>query len=186
MNTTITATADDTTPRVWLGCMHHYNSGVLLGKWVGAVDADEVTLADLHGESGLGFSECEEIWGYDIENMPIDREMSANEAAQWGRCLDSIDEHLRPALVAWVRSGDYSAEGTGEMPVISDFDERFAGEWESFEDYAHDYADSIGLLTDAPEELARYFNWKSWIKDLAFDYTTVDAPNGGVFMFRSL
>lgn len=57
---------------------------------------------------------------------------------------------------------------------------------ELFRDYAEDLADDIGLLNDAPEELARYFNWDAWTRDLAFDFTTSPAPGGGVFVFQNL
>ena len=95
--------------------------------------------------------------------------------AAWGRCLTEVDEHLRPALCAWVESGDYVAEGTGDLPSISDFRE-----------YAENLADDIGLLADVPEEIARYFDWQAWTRDLAFDYSTYGNPEGGVFVFRVL
>ncbi|WP_283205483.1 antirestriction protein ArdA [Glutamicibacter sp. V16R2B1] len=34
----------DSTLRVWVDCLHCYNSGRLVGEWFDAVDADEVTL----------------------------------------------------------------------------------------------------------------------------------------------
>ena len=78
------------------------------------------------------------------------------------------------------------AEGTGELPSVSDFEERYQGHWESFEDYARELADGIGLLADVPEEIARYFDWQAWSRDLAMDYSTYDDPEGGVFVFRVL
>ena len=39
---------------------------------------------------------------------------------------------------------------------------------------------------DVHEAIARYFDWDSWTRDLAFDYTTYDNPEGGVFVFRIL
>ena len=104
----------------------------------------------------------------------------------WGQCLAEVDEYFRPALCAWVESGDYVAEGDTDLPSISDFEERYCGEWDSFEDYAEQLADDIGLLDGVPEEIARYFDWDSWTRDLAFDYTTHDNPEGGVFVFRVL
>lgn len=182
---TSTVTAD-LTPRVWIGSLRMYAEGHLVGHWFDAIDADEVTEADAFRGSGFRPNGDEELWCLDTENMPINREMSPREAAAWARSLTSVDEHLRPALVAWVQSGDYTAEGAGELPVISDFVERYCGTWEDFESYAQDLADNIGLLDAAPEELARYFHWKSWISDLAMEYSTVDAPNGGMYVFRSL
>ena len=181
-----TSSATDTTPRVWIGCLHHYNSGYLVGRWFDAATADEVTLADVHEGSGLDCAECEELWVFDHENIPVRGEFGVLEATEWGRCLAEVDEHLRPALCAWVESGSYVAEGTGDLPSISDFEERYCGAWESFEDYAEQLADDISLLAGVPEEIARYFDWDSWTRDLAFDYSTYDDPEGGVFVFRNM
>ena len=60
------------------------------------------------------------------------------------------------------------------------------GSWDSFREYADQLADDIGLLADVPEEIARYFDWRVWTRDLAFDYSTYDDPEGGVFVFRDL
>ena len=174
------------TPSVWLGCLSHFNAGALVGDWFDAIDADEVTVADVHRGSGRDGSHCEELWVFDHEGIPVSGEMSPHEAAEWARALTGVDEHLRPALRQWVASGDYVAEGTGDMPSISDFEDRYCGEWNSFREYAEQLANDIGLLNDAPEELARYFNWDAWTRDLAFDFTTAPAPAGGVFVFRSL
>lgn len=42
----------DNTPRVWIGCLHCYNSGGLVGEWFDAVDAEEVTLTHVHRGAG--------------------------------------------------------------------------------------------------------------------------------------
>ena len=180
MNTTSSAT--DTTPRAWIGCLACYNAGSLVGDWFDAATADEVTTADVHGRA----SSHDELWCFDHENIPVKGEMSPADAAAWGRAIAEVDEHLRPALLAWVESGDYVTEGDTDLPSISDFEERYHGHWESFEDYARELADVIGLLADVPEEIARYFDWSAWTRDLAFDHSTYDDPEGGVFVFRNM
>lgn len=37
-----------------------------------------------------------------------------------------------------------------------------------------------------PEEAQRYFNWEAWTRDLEYEYTVTNAPDGGVFIYRSL
>lgn len=171
---------------VWIGCLYCYNSGRLVGEWYHAIDADEVTRADVQRGSGGSRAGCEELWCFDVDDMPLHHEMSPCEAAEWGRVVEEVDEHLRPALLAWTRSGDYVAEGTGDLPSVADFEERYAGHWDDFDEYAHQLAEDIGLLADVPEEVARYFGWEAWTRDLAFDFTVEDAPGTGVFVFRSL
>ena len=183
----MTTMTTDTTPRVWIGCLACYNNGRLVGEWFPAADADTVTVDGLHVDAGtVARVSCEELWVMDHEHLPITGECSPAEAAEWGRLMDEVDEWQRGALVAWVRSGDYIAEGRGDLPSLSDFEERYAGEWGTFREYAESLADDIGLLSDAPETLATYFDWDAWTRDLAYDYTTEPAPNGGVYVFRSL
>lgn len=177
-----TTTVADTTPRVWIGCLTCYNEGRLVGNWHDASDAAEVTTADVHGRA----SSHDELWCFDLENIPVRREMSPLEAAEWGRVFDEVDEHQREALYAWVASGDYVSEGTGDLPSTSDFQERYCGQWDRFDDYARQLTDDIGLLRDVPQEIATHFDWDSWIRDLGFDYSTCGADTGGVYVFRVL
>ena len=183
---TTTSSATDTAPRAWIVCLSCYNSGHLIGEWFDAETADEVTLADVHEGSGFDYAECEELWVFDHENIPVRGEMDPLTAAAWGRCLAEVGDSLRPALCAWVRSGDYIAEGTGDLPSVSDFEKRYCGAWDSFREYAEQLADDIGLLDGVPEGIARYFDWSAWTRDLAFDYSTYDNPEGCVFVFRVL
>ena len=183
--TTITPPTTDTTPRVWIGCLSCYNEGRLVGDWFDAATADEVTTYDVHGAHSRADSH-DELWVMDHENIPVKGEMRPADAAAWGRAIAEVDDHLRPALLAWVESGDYGTEGDTDLPSISDFEECYCGEWDSFEDYAEQLADDIGLLADVPEEIARYFDWQAWSRDLAMDYSTYDDPEGGVFVFRDL
>ncbi len=120
------------------------------------------------------------------ENIPVRGELDPLAAAAWGRCLAEVDDRLRPALYAWVESGDYVAEGDTDLPSISDFKERYQGHWDTLAEYAEQLADYIGLLADVPEEIARYFDWSAWTRDIAFDYSAYDDPEGGVFVFRVL
>lgn len=173
------------TPKVWIGCLACYANGRLVGDWYDATEADTVTTYVLHGAHSRADSH-DELWVFDHENIPVSGEMSPADAAAWGSALAEVDEHLRPALVAWVESGDYVAEGNSDLPCIPDFMERYCGEWSDFDDYARNLADDTGLLDGVPEEIANYFDWDSWTRDLAFDYTTANNPDGGVYIFRNL
>lgn len=176
-----------TTPRVYVACLSCYNGGRLIGNWYDAAGVDTVTIDALHADDmSVARVDCEEMWCFDVDGLPLSRECSPVEAAQWGQFIADVDDWERDAVLAWVRSGDYVAEGTGNLPSLSDFEERYAGEFGSFQDYAENMADDIGLLDGMPDDLRGYFNWSPWGRDLAYDFTTTDAPNGGVFVFRNL
>lgn len=177
-----------TEPAVWIGCLACYNAGRLIGHWWPATEAGDVGLTSVHRGSGVNWRRegCEELWCLDIEGMPITREMDPLEAARWGALYEEVGPDQWPALCAWVRSGCYTAEGDTDFPVLSDFEESFAGHLDSFQVYAEGLADDCGLLADVPEDLQMYIDMHRWARDLAYDYTTEDAPGGGVFVFRNM
>lgn len=181
----MTATVADTTPRAWIGCLACYNAGRLVGRWFDAANAAEVTIYDIHGAHSRADSH-DELWVMDHENIPVSGEMSPADAAAWGSALNEVEEHPRPALIAWAASGDYVTEGRSDLPCIPEFVDRYCGEWSDFDDYARGLADDTGLLDGVPEGIAKYFDWDDWTRDLAFDCTTADNPDGGVYVFRNL
>lgn len=182
----MTITTIDATPRVWPACLNCYNNGLLVGRWVDCTNAAGVTLNQLHEGTGSLSTGCEEIWCLDTENVPTDHEMGLAEAAEWGRVYTEVGPEHWPALCAWVRSGAYVAEGTGEIPCLSDFEERYCGRWDDFRAYAEHLADDTGMFDTWPEQAQRYFDWDGWTRDLAFDYTVVAAPTGGVYVFQTV
>lgn len=181
-------TATNCTPRVWLACVHCYNSGYLVGQWVECDHVERTTLADLHVGSGRAAA-CEEVWCFDHECVPVDGEFGPLEAAEWGRCYEEAGLERWPAVCVWVRSGCHVTEGHGDIPSLSDFEERYCGRWSSFREYAENLADETGLQQGWPELAVQHFDWAGWTRDLAYDYTVVDAPANqgyGVYVFRNL
>jgi len=179
----------DETPRVWIGCLHCYNAGYLVGEWFPARGADEVGLSDVHKGTGHLYPACEELWCLDHEFIPVRHEFGPLEAAEWGRVFEEVGQEQWPAVCAWVESGDYVARGDSELPVIADFEERYCGHWDSFREYAEDLADQTGLTAGWPDTAVDYFNYDAWTRDLRHDYVVVDAPDldgHGVYVFRSL
>ena len=166
------------TPRAWVGCLACSIQGRLVGDWFDAATADEVATYDVHGAHSRADLH-DELWVFDHENIPVRGELDPLAAAEWGRVYTEVGPEHWPALCAWVESGDYVAEGTGDLPSISDFEERYQGHWDTFAEYAEN-------LADVPEEIARYFNWDAWTRDLAMDYSVHGNPEGGVFVFRVL
>lgn len=182
-------TATNCTPRVWLACVHCYNSGYLVGQWVECDHVERTTLADLHVGSGRAYAACEEVWCFDHECVPVDGEFGPLEAAEWGRCYEEAGLERWPAVCVWVRSGCHVTEGHGDIPSLSDFEERYCGRWSSFREYAENLADETGLQQGWPELAVQHFDWAGWTRDLAYDYTVVDAPANqgyGVYVFRNL
>ncbi len=181
----MTVTPTNMTPRVWIGCLTCYNNAQLVGEWFDTIEGDNITLVDVHGGAEPVRPDCEELWVMDHENLPLRGECSPHDAAQLARVVEEVAESDREAFSSWALSGDQIEDDDG-LPSAGDFEEHYCGAWESFQEYAENLADDIALLNDIEDEIARYFDWRAWARDLSFDYTTRDAPSGGVFVFRSL
>ncbi len=148
---TATTAVETAVPRVWIGCLHCYNSGYLVGDWFDASGADEVSFAEVHKGSGLLSAACEELWCLDHEHIPVSGEFGLLEAAEWGEAYTEAGAERWLAVCAWARSGSHVTEGTGDLPSLSDFEERYCGQWESFKEYAEQLADDVGLHQGWPE-----------------------------------
>ena len=186
-----------TTPRVWLGCLSCYNAGRLVGEWVDAsTAADSVSDPEwclgVHGPA-MGDDEPvsahEEWWVMDHEGLPISGECSPLMAQAWGDLLERVDDTHLAAFLAWVECGNYSQDVDG-LPILSDFDDAYEGEWDSQRDYAEQLADDSGYLPSEDDlsvnPLLRYIDWEAWTRDLFMtDYYTAPAPGYGVYVFRS-
>lgn len=181
-------------PRVWAGCLHCYNSGRLVGAWYDAADiADASHVFDverIHRDGGyLSTPECEELWCFDIDNMPTSGEMDLLEATRWGEVYIELDaEYLWPALCAWVTTGIYTEDSHG-TPCASDFMEAYSGHWDTWEDFAYDLIDQTTDMSGWDELAQRYFDYAGFVRDLKHDFSVEGSERFsgefGVYIFRN-
>jgi antirestriction protein len=144
-------TEEDTTPRVWAGCLACYNGGALVGAWMDATDADELgasvaaMLAGPGHERNYAGEVHEEHGWFDHDNFAgywVGEYASFEEVAAVGA---AIEAHGR-AFAVWF--GDES----GLDPA--DFETFYGGHFDSPEAWAEDQWDGLGV----EDELER---WKA-------------------------
>ena len=184
-------TTTETTPtmplRVWPGCLSCYNAGQLVGAGIDAADAGELTIERLHELAGaplrLG---CEEMLCLDGDGpWPGFHEMGLSEAQEWADAYAEVKPWLWPALSAWVASGAYVAAGNGSVPVPSDFIDHLHGEYDSWADFVEQWLAETDYMDGWPEVAQTYFDAEKFGRDLAFDFTTMSSPSGGVYVFSN-
>lgn len=169
-------------PKAWVGCLHCYNSGDLVGEWFEAAEAADVTLDVLHLEHPLTEG-CEEMWVFDVDGLPVNEEMDPLTAARWGNLINFVDEKLQPAFFAWIASGAASLDSDG-LPDPEAFEDAFVGVFTDFREYADHLADET-LLFDASDEVRRYFGYEAFARDLQMDYLVEQLPDGDVAVFNA-
>lgn len=195
---------DDMTPRVWIGSLAAYNAGSLLGDWfdLDEAPADSVEWAQAmidrgrfrdryyaaQGAEVIGQIH-EEIWAFDDENMPFRGEYGPLEWAEAAERYSDIVGLHHDQWAAYLAYCEIVHVDTSGLPEMHEFDDALCGEYDSERDYADELADE--LLDDEialEESLARrYFDYEAFARDLfMMDFHSVDAPGGGVYVFRSV
>jgi antirestriction protein len=169
------------TPRVWIGSLGAYNAGKLIGRWVDAVDVDELREAasevQKEAEQALGYEAGDEIMLADREGFGdlIGEYEPLERVAELGAL---IEEH-GAAFVAY-------AEHVGaEYATADSFEEAFCGEHDSERAYAEELADDLG--TEIPDSWpCSHIDWDSAANELFIsDYYSVSSP-AGVYVFRRI
>lgn len=166
---------------VWIGCMACYNAGRLVGGWFDAAEADEITLTQVHAAvARRATPDCEEMWCYDLSAFPVWEEMSPSTAALWGKLYAQVDPSEMHALDAFVKLRDYEGDN---VPDVETFREFYLGEWDSFRDFAENFAMETTMMDHWPDLAIQFFDWDAYAHDLEFSFDIMDSPHNTTFVF---
>ena len=163
-------------PCIYVADLGAYVAGKLVGKWLDLTTFNDVedlqkAIDKIATSSGYG-----DEWAiHDYCNMPS----SLGENPDLQTLLDiaeAIENNGVNQINAFLEI--YSAED------LDHFEDSYCGEWSSFQEYSDDLFDEC-YLHDVPEHIQSYIDYEGFAKDLSFDYSEVDNPSGGIFVFRS-
>jgi len=166
MNAILKTTRNLDNPAVYVGTYAKYNSGSIFGEWVDLTDfadcEDFYTYCrELHSDES-----DPEIMFQDYENFPESfYSESGLEQSLWDYLdLDDDDQEM---LAAYQDSIDGNATAS-DLDSIRDC---YHGKYESEIDYAYEYIDSTGMLSDMPDNIKNYFDYEAFARDIFFEMT---------------
>jgi antirestriction protein len=184
-----------TEPRIYVACLAAYNAGFLNGRWMDASsDLDEMweeinaMLKEsqkilLKNDAIFKHDVCEEwaIHDYEGFHIKITEYAGLKGIASYMEAKEnSHDDENFEALIKF-------AEDMGHADDLDTaqgyFDNAFCGIWDSFRDYADDYVESTGLISNTNQTLQKYFDYKSFARDLKCNYNTYELDSGSVAIF---
>jgi antirestriction protein len=184
-------TTTHTEPAAWIGCLACYNNGTLRGRWITAQDADDDLINSIDNDTtltyggqaqpatypnGNRYAACVACGGdefdvFDTQHVPpTSRTLIAfyNDAERLADLDRNNDLERITVLASWL--------GTTSLEALVGYDaDNYCGQWDTFQECADDYIENSGLLVDAPEPLAAYFDYEKYARDLAHDYYYDDA-----------
>lgn len=168
-----------TEPKIYVASLADYNAGRLHGKWIDIVDeeqvkneiseilktspepiAEEWAIHDYEGFGGYSVSEWADIKTLCALANLIDEhgEVIADFFDQTGCDLDKLEDH---------------------------FLDSYQGKHDSLQDWADNYLEDTGQLSQIPENLRFYFDSEKFANDMDVngDIFTLDSDDRGVHIF---
>ena len=168
---------DTDTPKVWIACLKSYNNGILHGKWIDAVDADEIRegIQEVLDSSPMPGAEEWAIHDYEcFGGLTISEYEDIERVAQLGALIEEHGE-------AFAVFADH--EGV-EFATVERFEESYCGEWDSETDYAENL---FHELYEVPDYLVGYVDYEKFARDLFIDSNySATGPSGQLYVFNRI
>ena len=141
-------------PRIYVGTYAKYNSGSLEGAWL---DLDEFY------DKASFYEACQELHGPgDHEFMFQDWEGIPRPLIGESWVSDELWDYMQHYASEEAKDAYVSLRGSWDA---DNFDETYEGEFSSPADWAEEFVEDIGLLSDVPDTIKMYFDYEAFGRD---------------------
>jgi len=173
------------TPKVYVACLGCYNEGRLHGKWMDTDELEEewAILGDIKRCFTSGFyplTSCKkphhDEWAiHDFDGVPNLGEHP--DIPYLIKVMQAVEEHGEPFL-EWFNLDPHNKSHHDDLGEA--FQDAYAGEWDSKEEFAEEFAESCGYIDSASTNpLWRYIDFE-WFWNAELRHTH-HYSNGHVF-----
>lgn len=166
--------------RIYVACLASYNNGVLHGRWIDvSSDADEMGEEIAAMLKASPMPDAEEWAIHDYEDFPnLGEYVGLETIARIAELAEEYAYCLGPKEIAAIVDHFGNVE-----EAASRLEDDYIGQYESFLEYATEYADEH-LLGDMCDEVTFYFDYQAFARDLKMEFEVVNLPSGGVAIFH--
>ena len=173
-----------TLPRVYIACLASYNNGILHGEWIeldGTEELDEriqeILLASPMPDAEEWAAHDNEYCGNLTEYPGLETLQSITDAYQ-----ECESRHID--WEAFIAFCGYLGEDLNQGQITR-FEEAFAGQNRSLEDWCENLLEETGQLESIPDNLRSYFNFQAYAEDLEVtDVFTVEQGHDVLVFWR--
>ena len=173
---------------VYFANLAAYVSGRLVGDWVYPLQYDsfEDFAEAIREATKDGTDYADEIAVHDYNNFPNMGEYPDHESIY--NLAHAIDgSHLCDEIIIKYFNDYYSSNLEDLADCISDIEDAYIGEYDSFEAYANEIADDyiLNLISgDAAQFIGYYFDYDKHARDLEHDFRVITLDNYNVAIFN--
>lgn len=165
--------------KIYLTNLGKYNEGFLVGEWVTLPVSDEeleavlerIGISEDPDENGNYYEETF-ITDYetDIEGLTVGEYDNLDELNEIAEQTDGLQDYELIALQAFLEEG-YSFENA--LEAVTDGEYTIYSDCHDMTDVAYEVVEQCDYLHGIPENIARYFDYESFGRDLSFEGTYV-------------
>lgn len=183
-------TTATTTQRIYVASLSDYNAGRLHGSWIDLTDVDDIDdvwkqvnaiLASSHEQAITGWK-AEEWAIHDYEGFGGWR-ISEYESFETILLVANLIANKGEAFSTFLGNDESILSGAEYHELEEMFDEAYAGEWDTFEDFAENYVEELGwagMTAEQLEEISSCLDYGKIARDLEADYWFSDG-----YVFRN-
>ena len=174
----------NTNPRIYVACLAAYNNGYLHGKWIevsGCEKELELEIKEIIDTSTAEYAEEWAIHDHEgFEGYHIAEYMSIPTICRIAELMNENGNFPSNVVASLIQ--DFGTDSVNEW-----LEDHFVGSYKDMEDYAYEYLESSGELSNLPESLQYYFDYKAYARDLDLngDIITIDGNDGLLYIFNN-
>jgi len=143
---------------------------------------DPSEILDFCRDRGIDESE---FYSFNRDKVEIDGDFIGFKVGGWDDLID---------LASILESCDVNEEGAyiaychdmGTVCTYSEFSDAWQGAYHSAMDFAQEFCEECYDMDKLPEFLRYNIDWEGVASDFRHDYTFLENPSGGVYVFRNV
>lgn len=157
--------------KIYLTNLGKYNEGELIGEWVELPVAQE-ELQKVFERIGIN-EEYEEyfITDYECELYEVGEYENIDKLNDIAERIKELDEEESKVVKALIQKLDYTLDEAIEK--VNNGDYRIYYDCDDMEDVAYQVVEDCGYLDKVPDNVARYFDYESFGRDLGIEGTYI-------------
>lgn len=168
--------------KIFLTNLGKYNEGTLLGEWISLPISEEELEAV---KERIGINEQYEEWFItdyetDITGVQVGEYDNLEELNELAETLEELDDSDKLAVQAMLLDGYKFNEA---VEKASNGDYRIYNDCDSMTDVAYEVVEECGYLSNVPDNVARYFDYEAFGRDLDIEGKFYQIDNDMVEIF---
>ena len=165
------------TIKIYVASLEAYNQGRMVGDWI--TPTDYLSFEKFNNAIQVATGYADEVAVHDYEGIDLDNEYPDFEELYYF-CQAVEDSWVDDEVI--LAYAEYTGEEL-DNELIANAENNYIGTFDSFREYADDFADE--QLHNTDDFLKNYFDYESFARDIEYDHMVCDVSDYNVAVFSN-